>query len=223
MANRIVIESERGTVDSLIKKFLMLNQDATAGKIWKHLQKNETAYDTKRGFYMRLKRLIELRIIVKFWRKDSLYPLYRLSKAERKVPSLIGFLLNARMKEELSNIRALKGDKEFWKFMTNLIGVYTIYIEVASWRMFSDRKTLNEKLEARKEFLDAALPLTLPVPERIDESDPIVDMSKAQKYYQSLPKELIKFEKELENAMPFHMQFCKAVFHEVRRVVKRME
>lgn len=223
MVNRVVKESEEGSADQLIKRFLALHQDSTAGEIRKNLKENSIQYKDNRGFYMRLDSLIERKGIEKRYPRDSLYPVYRLSKIESRVPSLIGFLLKSRMKEELGNLYSLNNEQDFWKFYTVLIGVYTMYMEISGWRMFSDRKTLRKKLEARNEFLETALPLKLPTYAREEEFDDFKSKKEFEKEIQEHLDKLVSFEKEIEKLFPAQLTFCKAIFHEVRKTVKRME
>ncbi len=221
MVNRIVKQTEDGdTVNFLIKKLLIEKRELEFGDIREYLKQCGIEYSQKRGLYLRLNRLIEQGILEKSYSKNKEYPIYRLTKKEMIAPKTIGLFFKHSMDTEVMKIRGKVEEKEFLKFMTKLIGVYTMYMEIISWRLTSENKSYNDNLRIRKAFLDNALPITIPVYEGNEELN--CDKSELFKVQRNAMKEILKFESILREMFPVQMIMCGAVHHHVEKMVNRL-
>ena len=214
MANKIVKESESGSANKLMKKFLALNPDSEAGSIRNYLAQHGITYAKNRGFYMRLVSLCRNRVIEKRKPKYSRYPFYRLSTNESNRPWFLGFLLKHKLEQQISYFQNDHDEKEFLKFVSILIGVYTMYVELSSWHVSSSKRSSKARLQARSEFLDGALPINLPMDYTINESTFHLDKIGNEKKFQELSKKLPIYEKEMRELFPPYITYCKDMFEE---------
>jgi len=222
MANKIVKESESGSANELMKKFLALHPDSEAGPIRDHLAQHGITYAKNRGFYMRLKSLCRNRVIEKRKPKDSRYSVYRLSTNEGNRPWFLGFLLKHKLEQQISDFQDGHDEKEFLKFVPILIGVYTMYVELSSWHVSSSKRSLKTRLQSRNEFLDGAFPINLSSDYTIDESTFHLDKIGNEKKFQELSKKLTIYEKEMGELYPPYIEYCKDMFEEGIKFTKSL-
>ena len=220
MANRIVKESESGSANKLMKKFLALHPDSEAGSIRNYLAQCGIRYAKNRGFYMRLGSLCRNRVFEKSKPKDARYPVYRLSTKESNRPWFLGFLLKHKLEQQIFYFQNDHHEKEFLKFVPILIGVYTMYVELSSWHVSSSKRSLKARLQARNEFLDGAFPINLPLAYTIDESVFHLDKIGNEKKFQELSKKLSIYEKEMGELFPPYITYCKDMFEEAFKLTK---
>ena len=220
MVNRIVKKSNDGDVNDLIRIFLVHKDEATFGEIAEHLKEKGIKYKQKRGLYYRLDKLIDKGTIqkIEYQRSD---PTYCLSSKGRKGPSTSGLLLKYQMIDELEKIQLKMNRDDFLRFMTLLIGVYSSYVEILSYRLFRNEKSLEKRLKNRQEFLQEALPLMITGQDWYNTIE-IFGEDKTEEIYSRLSSDLEKLEKDLEKISPELVIFCRHVTRQVGDKLIRM-
>ncbi len=219
MVNRIVKESSYGPANVLIIQFLALHGNSGFGEIRNNLEQQEILY-TKRGLISRLNRLKEEGLIEKNYSYEPYHPTYSLTRKGFDIPSYLGlFFKNSIMKEILKIRNQFPDDIKFLKFMTKVIGVYTIYMEILASRFTSPNNSLETNLQRRKAFLDNSFPITLPIANNTSglTKDEIALYSKE---YSRIAGELSKFEDVLRKSYPLEMTLCGAVHYKVENLVQ---
>lgn len=218
MVNRIVKESKEGNVNALIKKFLFYNDEAEFKEIREYLERNRINYKSKRGLYYRLNKLIEDEILDKIEYNDA--SKYCLSGRGRKDPSTLGLMLKYEMIDQLEFFKIKLKQSDYWDFMTALIGFYSVYAEMLSWKLFKN-EPLEKRIRSQNEFLREALPL------KIFEGDwrqsiEIFGKDKVEKNVGKIATEFEKFSSTFEESNPLLFKICESVSNNVSNKIIRM-
>ncbi len=141
MVNRIVKESSKGSTNDLIMLFLALHGENVFGEIKNYLAQQGIEY-SKKGLILRLNRLKDEGIIEKNYSYAPYLPTYSLTRKGFDIPSYLGlFFKNSIMKEIVKIRHQFPDDVKFLKFMTKVMGVYTIYMEILASRFTSPKNS----------------------------------------------------------------------------------
>lgn len=194
------------SANDVIKKLLITEGGQTFGEIKKNLKDNGLGYSQK-GLDKRLKSLIKEGVLEKKDQPDS-YPKYFL-KIRGSDRSIDGWWLKYYINTLLfENILLGKDTHYQLHALISIIGVYTIFTEIQSLKMMSEKNSYPKNYEIRKSFLKNALPLV---------STP--GLYKDKKYR----NEIINFEKILEKNFPKQLAICKKAYSVSSDVTKIMK
>lgn len=219
MVNRIVKESIYGNTNSLIKKILFYDEEVTFQEIRKYLEERDIVYKYKRGLYSRLNKLIDEGVVIKINYK---IPKYCLSGKGRKDPVTLGIMLKYEMIDQLEFFKIKLKQNDYWKFMTSLIGFYSVYAEILSWQLFKNEKSLEKRLRSQKEFLQNALPLKI-FEGDWNQSIEIFGRDKISKNINELSLEFKEFSKTLEKSNSLMYNLCENVTTNISEKILRMK
>lgn len=223
MANRKIREISEiyggsRSANDLIRNQLTKKDGQMFGEIMNYLKSNGLTY-TKRGLYKRLDSLVEAKIIEK---REGLkpYPTYHLVRRSDDYSGL-GFWLkycfgDIFWKELLWKLNI----KQEFRAMCTLIGLYTIFADIQSWKLVSDKKSYAENFAIRSSFLRNALPLvTRDAILEIDgrKSEGVIPQTYTKK---EIKKQILEFEREMMKAFPAHMKLIQSAFEQARIVAK---
>ncbi|ABX13064.1 hypothetical protein [Nitrosopumilus maritimus] len=206
MVNRITKRSEHGNTLQIIQKFLAKVEEATVSQIEKELASKEIKYKSKRSVIARLNRLVEQNFLEKIEYKDV--PRYCLPNG-RMTPSHIGLMIKTETNNFLGKTMSRIGAKKFLKFYSKFAGVYEMYVEALSWKLFKDEKNFRKRTRSREEFLQEALQLRIPFPKSIAELAQIHDMKKIEIIYKNCEKIVLETESKLDEEC---LEICKGMF-----------
>jgi len=198
------------SANDVIKQLLIIEGGKTFGEIKKHLKANGFEY-TQRGFDKRLKSLIKEGILEKKDQSDS-YPKYFL-KIRGSDHSIDGWWLKYSIYTLLfENILLGKDTHHKLNALISIIGVYTIFTEIQSLKMMSEKNSYLKNYEIRKSFLKNALPLVSAASAHLinfdDPGEFIPGLYKDKKYR----NEIINFEKFLKKNFPVEMKICNRAY-----------
>lgn len=206
-----------------IKRLLVSErgEGQTFGEIKKHLRANGFPY-TQKGLAKRLKSLIKEGILEKKDQPDS-YPKYFL-KIRGSDRSIDGWWLKYSINTSLfENILLGKDTHYQLQALISIIGVYTIFTEIQSLKMMSEKNSYPRNYEIRKSFLKNALPLVSAASANLinigDLGEIIPGLYKDKKYR----NEIINFEKFLKKNFPAEMEICNRAYSVSSGVTKIMK
>lgn len=220
MVDRRYKISENGNALHIIRKYLVVKGKATVSEIAQELKDKKINYKSKRAVIARLNRLVDQKFLDKI--TTTGHPRYYLPNSGRLTPSNIGIMIKYETMDFLEQIRLKLDFTDFLLFFTGFVGVYTMYVELLSWKLFKDEKNFKKRARNRQEFLDDALPLRVPVASDIEHLYQLYDIKKIEDIYENVEKNIINFELELEKTYPKYLKFCKLIFKEVRGTITKI-
>jgi len=141
------------------------------------------------------------------------YPTYHLVIKNSDYSSL-GFWMNHFTVSRLLDSKFITlNEKQQLRIMTTLIGVYTVFVDIQSWKLASKKKSPKEQFKIRSSFLTEALPLLTTssmneFKERFWGTHNVPDMYKKNEHR----KEMYEYEKTLKKDFPKEYKYCKEMF-----------
>lgn len=212
MANRKIkssrqIDGYMISANKIIKKFLTFEGAKMFGEIKEHLKENGIIY-SKKGLHLRLNSLIENNEISKTERENSSYPVYVISKSypESMIGQMLQYSMNDTLIEDIfPNLRKT----QWFPLMTTLVGVYSMYVDIQSWKLTSPGDSFKKMFEKRSLFIRGALPLVSPWSSVEYDGDISKFLMPPEKYTkEEFRKSMLQFEKYLKKTFPTEMKIC---------------
>lgn len=226
MANRKIkssrqIDGYMISANKIIKKFLTLEGAKMFGEIKEHLEKNGINY-SKKGLHLRLNSLIKNGEISKTNKENSPYPVYSISKAypESTIGQMLQYCMNDTLMDEiLPNLKK----NQWFPLMTTLVGVYSMYVDILSWKLTSPNDSFKKMFEKRSQFIRGALPLVSPWSGVEYDGDISKFLITPEKYTKDeFKKSILQFEKVLKKTFPTEMKICQMANDKKTAMLKRM-
>ena len=171
---------------------------------------------------MRLNSLIEDNEIVKTESKNSPYPVYVVSTAypEAKLGQILQYSMNDTLIEDiLPNLKKT----QWFPMMTTLIGVYSMYVDILSWKLTEPDDSFEKMFNKRSLFIRGALPLISPW-SSVEYDGGISKILRTPEKYtkEEFKKSMIHFEKYLKKTFPNEMKICQMANNKKEVMIKRM-
>ena len=134
------------------------------GQIKKHLQENRIKY-SKKGLILRLHQLEKDRKIGKKMVSNHIHPVYYIIDKELKDQYIVADGGNSFQMDSMryfyENPKNEKNSKKMTdsmiKQLATRIGLYVIYCHLHSWKLTSNKQTLNHNLDLKEKWLFATL------------------------------------------------------------------
>lgn len=209
------------STNELIKRFLGVNGEKMFGEIRAYLEENGLPY-SKKGLHLRLNKLIAQGTLIRTDSSDKPYPVYKI-KIQKNNLAETGWWLRYCMEKYLYENLFLEitDDNKRRGLMTTLIGVYSIFNEIQSWKLISEGKSYDENFERRASYLRNALPLS-PFTCRSEMDNQKSPLPEPPGMYtdKNYQRKVLGFEKILEKAFPLEMKICKRAWNTTSEIVK---
>jgi hypothetical protein len=225
MANKKIkssrqIDGKIISANNIIRKFLTFEGAKMFGEINEHLKENNIIY-SKKGLHLRLNSLIEDNEIVKTENKTSSYPVYVISTTypEAKSGQMLQHAMNDTLMEDVfPNLKKT----QWFPLMTTLIGVYSMYVDILSWKLTDPDDSFEKMFEKRSLFIRGALPLISPWSSVEYDGDVSKILIAPEKYTkEEFKKSILQFERHLKKTFPNELKICQMANNKKTAMIKR--